>query len=835
MSDYQEFLKTKHLNVKRVGFDVPIEDIHPILFAFQRDIVRWSLSLGRAAIFAKMGMGKTFMQLEWAKHVAAHTGKKVLILAPLAVAHQTIKEGERLGIAVKRVDEFGDIGEASIVITNYDRVHKFYTLTDYEMNTVTEGGEIAELEVTDKANQLDPDVFAAIILDESSILKHYSKTFFELVHACETIPYRLCCTATPSPNDIVEIGNHSTFLGVMDFHDMLARFFFGSGKIAREAQLTKHGEKDFWKWLTSWSVCISRPGDLGDEYEMEGFDLPPMHVHEHRLPANAMTIERAWAKGLLIPDEAVSATGFMKVKRETMPERIEKAIEIVALLPETEPVILWCDTDFESDALMQAFPQAIEIRGSYSSKVKEEGLVTFATGQNRMLITKPEIAGFGMNFQHCANMVFIGSSFSFERPYQAIGRIYRFGQKREVNIHWIYSESEGSVKTIFDHKEKEFQEMQKLMNTAMQQNGLFRDENPDVVFYDTEYKLEEGNGWKLYMGDSVENIKHLEDNSVHLCIHSPPFGEAMYTYSDKMADMGNAGTRAEFMEHYGYLLDELHRVMMPGRAIGVHVKDLPLFLNRDSVMGIDPFSDDVLALFRSKGFVLQSRITIGKDPVLEMQKTNSHGLLFKSFREMAQILRVGLPDYVLVFRKWPVEGCVPVTHDPRDTTYFGQDVPPMMMDIPSRKTRRYNTALPVWQRYANPIWDDVSIPAIWTDIAVTKVLNYMVAKESKDQRHICPLQLDLISRLIHWYTNEGETVLDPFVGIGSTVYEAVKLGRVGIGMELKPNYYKLAIKYVRQAEQLAGQKTLFQWAEEQRSPEYKADLVLAEQVGETSP
>lgn len=789
--EYQEFLKTKHLTAKRVGFDIDGDKLNPALFLFQRDIVRWALRLGRAAIFAKMGLGKTLMQLEWAKQVSSHTGKPVLILTPLAVAHQTKAEMVKFNVDI----------QPPPTIINYEQVHN-----------------------------LDISQYSGVVLDESSILKHYSKTFFELTELFEHTPYRLCCTATPSPNDIVEIGNHSTFLGIMDFHDMLARFFVGEGKIARRARLTKHGEKDFWAWLTSWAMCASRPGDLGEKYEMPGFDLPPMHVHEHRLAPNPVTIERAWAKGLLIPDEAVSATGFMKVKRETIIERVAKAVELVAELPADEPVILWCDTDFEADALIAAFPEAVEVRGSYDAKRKEAGLVAFASQEKRMIITKPEIAGFGLNFQFCCHMIFTGSSFSFERPYQAIGRIYRFGQTRPVHIHWIYSDTEGSVKAIFDQKEKDFGEMQALMNKAMQENGLFRDDNPTVQFYDAEYRLEQGNNWKLYMGDCVENIKHLPDNSVQLCVHSPPFGEAMYTYSDKMADMGNAGSRDEFMIHYGFLLDELMRVMEPGRAIAVHVKDLPLFLNRDSVMGIDPFSDDVLALFRKKGFVLQSRITIGKDPVLEMQKTNSHGLLYKSWREVAQILRVGLPDYVLVFRKWPVEGCTPVKHNPRDTTYFGQDVPQMMMDIPSKRTRQYNTSLPVWQRYANPIWDDVTVPAVWQDIDVTNVLNYMVAKDSKDERHICPLQLDLISRLIHWYTNEGETVLDPFAGIGSTVYEAVKLGRVGIGMELKPNYYKLAMKYVKQAVQLAGQKTLFEWAEEQRDPEYKKQLVTLDDV-----
>lgn len=1148
MNDYTTFLASKHITAERMGFDVPIEAIHPRLMPHSRDTVRWALRLGRAAIFANVGLHKTSMQLEWAKHVAAHTGKKVLILAPLAVAHQTVKEGLEQGITVKQVREFDDIGDNQIVITNYDRVHKFYTLRsstldesqppdmldpavfssivldecfapntpidvlsnnkivqkpisevrqgdlllnasgvdtvadvhrreipyaikvrfagksviaspnhpwltqrgwvgsqdlepgDYLLQTAeamrlvrndihsqisepqistllrkimlsemayestgtccqssysrseAEAGESQKSmvsfwersrtqgEETDYATQAngkprntsktlphieshEAQTFRAwgkwdwidettirdakgtrqwlgggiqfitgktnsrlsdalqsrlgerraqssyrggwslaqiaegagpeegcetgfirldsieilelghpeldqfrdasgklyfydigatrhpsfsingILVHNSSILKHYSQTFFELCKAVKELSFRLCCTATPSPNDTVELGNHSTFLGVMDFHDMLAQFFVGEGKVARHARLAGHAEEDFYEWLTSWAVCISHPSDLGEEYDRPGFILPPMEIHEHRLGLNAISIERAQSKGRLFPDTAVSATGFQQVKRDSLDERISKVKEIVESIPADEPIIIWCDTNLEADALIAAFPgkfhifknkqeveasdsvELVEVRGSQDPDQKEAGLIAFSSRKARMIITKAEIAGFGLNWQHCCHMIFIGSSFSFELPYQAIGRILRFGQKRPVHIDWIYADTEGSVMQTFKEKQAAFGELQTNMNAAMKKHGLFRDGHPDMVFAEAEYDLQEGANWKLYLGDCVVNTEHLADNSVHLVVTSIPFGESMYTYSDKKADMGNAANRAEFMKHFNFLLKEIMRVLAPGRVAAFHVKDLPLFINRDGAMGIDTFSDDVMMTLKKAGFVPQSRITVGKDPVMEMQKTNSHGLLYKNWREKAQILRVGLPDYVLIVRKWPAEvNATDLIHDPRDITYFGQEPPPMLMDIPGRGKDSYKTSLPVWQRYANPIWDDVSIPAIWTDIEVTKVLNYLVAKEDRDQRHICPLQLDLISRLIHWYTNPGESVLDPFAGIGSTVYEAVKLGRVGIGMELKPSYFNLALKYVQQAQRMAGQKTLFDWADEQRSEEFNQQV-----------
>lgn len=784
MNDYTEFLSTKMAVPKPVGIQVATEQINPKLYLFQRDIVRWALQLGRAAIFADVGLGKTGMQLEWAHQVAKHTTGRVLILAPLAVADQTVREGQKFGIAVKHVSSPSEIGDENIVITNYDRVDLF-----------------------------DAKDFKAVVLDESSILKHYSKTFFALCSKFKETPYRLCCTATPSPNDIVEIGNHSTFLDIMDFHDVLARWFVGEGDVARQARLKGHAVSDFYRWLTSWAVCISKPSDLGGQYDMPGYERIVAEFHEYELASSQQTIERAWEKGKLLPDTP-SATSFMQVKRDSNVARVAKAKDIVAGIPNADPVIIWCDTDFEADELIKAFPEAVEVRGSQSPTVKESGLRAFTLGDKRIIITKPEIAGLGLNWQHCNQMIFVGVSFSFERTYQAMGRIVRYGQLRSPHIHMIYSESEGSVMQRLQEKQRAFAEMQQQMNAAMKEHGLFRLGSGTVTFSATENGSSKGTGWEMHLGDCVQVAATFPTDSIDFSVHSPPFA-SLYTYSDKQADMGNAADEDEFFRHYGYLIKELLRVTKPGRAAAIHVKDLPLFQNRDGVMGINPFSDSVTAAFRRAGWVLQSRITIGKDPVIEMQKTNSHGLLYKNWKQKAEALRVGLPDYVLIFRKW-ANGAesAPVIHDPQDLTYHGEQPPRGLMAIPSRRNGQINASLPVWQNYANPIWDDVQIPCIWQDIDQTNVLNYQIAKDSKDERHICPLQLDLIARLIHWYTNPGDTVYDPFAGIGSTLYEAVKAGRKGIGSELKPGYWKLSQKYLKQAELEKAQPMLFDMVQE---------------------
>lgn len=327
----------------------------------------------------------------------------------------------------------------------------------------------------------------------------------------------------------------------------------------------------------------------------------------------------------------------------------------------------------------------------------------------------------------------------------------------------------------------------------------------------TDYVIDQafGEGWAYYLGDCVPTMVGMPDDSVDLCIHSPPFAQ-LYIYSDSEADMGNSADKDEFFEHYSYVIRELYRITVPGRCCAVHVKDLPLFQNRDGVMGIDPFSDDVSVAFRKEGWVLQSRVTIEKDPVIEMEKTNSHGLLFKNWRERAEILRVGLPDYVLVFQK---PGDVPekrVRHDPLDVTYYGENTiaEHRYPKYPKRGGTRVDKALPIWQEYANPNWSDVAVPLVWTDINQMDVLNYLVAKADKDQRHICPLQLDLIARLIQWKSNQGDVVFDPFGGIASTGVKALEMGRKFVGAELKPEYHALGVKYLKEAELLAARPKL---------------------------
>lgn len=451
MNDYQAFLAAKQASVQPHGFTVPPHAIHTQLFNWQRDIVRWGLELGRASLFEECGLGKTLQQLEWGKQVADESRGRVLIVAPLAVAHQTVREAAKLDLAVAYVRSQDEVKHAStpLVITNYDMIKAF-----------------------------DPAAFAGVVLDESSILKAFSgATKKRLIAMFQHTPYRLACTATPSPNDVVELGNHAEFLGAMDSHEMLARWFINDQGKAGHYRLKGHAATDYWRWVTSWAVCISKPSDLGPQYDDSGFVLPPLDITEHCVQVD---YARAQAHGRLFIDDTVSATAIWKEKRETLSERVALAADLVQ--SETgEPWIVWCDTNDEADALVKLLPEAVEVRGSHSIAEKEKRLSAFSDGQARIIITKADIAGFGLNWQHCGRQVFAGFTYSFEKIYQALRRSLRYGRVGPVQAHLIYAESEGNILSTLRAKQEAHQAMQSQMNAAMAAHGLFRMSTNDGV------------------------------------------------------------------------------------------------------------------------------------------------------------------------------------------------------------------------------------------------------------------------------------------------------------------------------------------------------------------
>ena len=798
MNDYQEFLDSKHVKFIPTGFDIEDKDINPKLFKFQRDIVRWACRLGKSALFEECGLGKTAQQLEWARHVHLNTGGKVIILAPLAVAQQTQREGKKFGIEVVYCKEHADIGDSPLIVTNYQRLHKF-----------------------------DASVFTGVVLDESSILKSFTgKTKRALDEAFEHTPYKLCATATPAPNDYMEILNHAQFLGIMRSNEALSRWFINDTMSAGSYRLKKHAEIEFWRWLTEWAVCVSVPSDLGDEYHMDGFELPPLEFHEHSVEISSETWERAFEQGRLFPDPNPTATGLHKVKRESLENRVKQVQEIVDNIPQDESIIIWCDLNDESAALHKAIPSSVEIKGAHSLKIKEDRLMAFTDGSERILITKADIAGWGMNWQHCHHQIFAGVNYSFEKFYQAIRRSYRFGQAQQVDVHVVYAPSEENVVSKVKSKQKDFNKMQKAMNEAMTVHGLFRNFDRRVLV-DTERDVAEGKNWTAYLGDSCVVMQELEADSVHLSVHSPPFSN-LYIYSDSEADMGNCENDEEFFKHYEFIIEQLYRITLPGRLAVVHCKDLPAYMNRDGAAGLRDFPGEIIRRFESHGWQYHSRVTIWKDPVIEMQRTKNHGLLHKNFSQRSEATRQGMPDYLIVFRKWDIEGGTEIKQKRVIGDYIGAN-PPSESDIhPNKRSREDNYSIALWQRYASPVWNDVGDYAdlgsvyadpIWFDINQTDVLNYRVAKGNEDEKHIAPLQLDLIARCVDLWSAKGETVFTPFMGIGSECYEAIKMGRKAVGIELKRNYFDYAVKYLKEVEASQAQPTLLELIEDGASDE----------------
>ncbi len=717
--------------------------LHDALFPFQRDIVAWALRKGRAAIFADCGLGKTLMQLEWAQHVHESTGKPVLILAPLAVSAQTVAEGARFGYTVTACRHQADMRDG-LNITNYEMLEHF-----------------------------DTAPLAGIVLDESSILKAYDgKTRTAIIEAFGATPYRIACTATPAPNDFMELGNHADFLGVLTRAEMLATFFVHDGGDTSSWRLKGHAEDAFWRWLCTWAVTLRKPSDLG--YSDDGFTLPPLRMHHHVLGVDPA---RAVDRGRLFLTEARTLEERRTERKLSIGERVQAAADLINATPGAW--IVWCDFNAEADACEKAIRDAVQVSGADSPEDKIDRLTGFAEGRYRILVTKPSIASFGMNWQHCHQSAFVGLSDSYERFYQAVRRNWRFGQQSPVDCHIFTSETEGAVLANIERKEAAAAQMQDGMvhhMAALSVGELHTETQRGGVEYVTTQR--EGDGWTMHQGDCIEGVRALPENSVHYSIFSPPFA-SLYTYSASERDMGNARDHAEFFQHFRFLVGDLLRVTMPGRLLSFHCMNLPTSKMRDNVIGLTDFRGALIKEFTDAGWIFHSEVCIWKDPVTSMQRTKALGLLHKQIVKDSCMSRQGIPDYLVTMRKPgenPERVSGPLTYyrgdDAHLTRIYGEDT--------GGDTR---ASINIWQRYASPVW---------MDIDPSRTLQRTSAREEKDERHICPLQLDVIERALQLWTNPGDLVLSPFGGIGSEGYCAVQMGRRFLGYELKRSYFEQA-------------------------------------------
>lgn len=727
---YEEFLQTKQKKIIESGFTVNDSDLNENLFDFQRYAVKQALKVGKYAFFFDCGLGKTIMQLEWANKVSHYTQKPVLILAPLAVSGQTVNEAKKFCLHCEKLKS--DVFGFGVYITNYEQL-----------------------------DNIDCDQFSGIVLDESSILKNFEGAIkTSILQKFKYTPYKLACTATPSPNDPMEIGNHAEFLDKMTRNEMLAMYFVHDGGETAKWRLKGHATKLFYQFIASFAMMASKPSDIG--FNADGYELPELNYFERQIKTEKRD------NGLLFNDTAISATDFNKELRLTKVERLSEVVNIVN--NSTENFIIWIKQNEEGEYLKKNIPDAVEVKGSDTVEYKEKMLIGFANNEYRVLITKTKIAQFGLNFQNCRNQIFASLDFSFEGLYQAIRRSYRFGQKQQVNIYIITTDTMQNVIQSINQKQKQFEQMQNEMSQAVNEvmNNKILDDS--ILLSDND----ESNYHSIKRGDCVKLIKGVESESVGLSVFSPPFAE-LYTYSSHIEDMGNSSDYNQFLTQFNFLINELYRVTIQGRNVCVHCMDLPIQKGKEGFIGLRDFSGMILRAFEDAGFIYHSRITIWKDPVVEMQRTKALGLLHKQIKKDSTMSRVGIPDYVLIFRK------------------DGDRNDPVRNDQMSVDT---------WQKIASPVWMDID--------QGNTLQGFRNARDEKDEKHICPLQLHVVERLILLYSNPGDKVLTPFMGIGTEVYQAVKMDRYGIGFELKESYFKIAKENIKQA--IAMKKTIFDYA-----------------------
>jgi DNA modification methylase len=713
-NSYLDFLKSKRLVAEKSGIEVPKRKISPVLYDFQGDICRWALRRGKALVAIDCGLGKTLIQEEWARHV----GGTVLIVAPLSVNEQSVREGKKLNLDIINVRDKSEL-KPGINITNYEMIRHFIG---------------ADLD--------------GLILDESSILKSIDgATKKILIENFIHVPFRLCCTATPCPNDIAEIANHSEFLGIMKRNEMLASFFVHDDDGWR---LRGHAAIPFYRWMASWCMAMKSPADLG--YDGSRFSLPPLSIHD-------CVVATRWRKpGVLFAGQLKGISDRVSVRRNSINDRIQKVIDLVN---ETDgQIIAWCGLNPEAAAIAKAIPDSENLQGSDLRERKIDVLSRFISGSLRVLITKSKIAGFGMNFQNASTMIFMGLGDSYESYYQCIRRCWRYGQKKPVNVYVVVTDHEEEIVDNVRRKEIESNKLTTEIISAarefeMEELGKIMHEEPMEV---GEYS---GEGWKIFNGDSAEVAKSIPESSIDLSIFSPPF-LALYAYSATERDLGNCKNSSEFFEHFKFIIDELMRITKPGRLCCVHCGQVTTTICTNGVIGLHDFRGDLCRAFMDRGWIYHGEVCIDKDPQAQAIRTHSKALLFVQLKKDASWLRPALADYVVVFRK---PGINEIAIHP---------------DIDNNE----------WIEWARPIW---------YGIRESDTLNKAEARSEEDDRHVCPLQLGTIERCIRLWSNPGETVFSPFAGIGSEGYVAVEHGRKFIGVELKPLYAKTAARNIRRA------------------------------------
>jgi len=734
--EYSEFLKTKTKSFIESGFTP--DKLNKNLFDFQQYAVKTALQKGRFALFFDCGLGKTLMQLSWAEAVYNHTKKKVLILAPLAVVEQSKDEAVKFGISLKCFD-----------ITNYDQLKNIENVNQY----------------------------SGVVLDESSILKgRDGKLSSLIIDTFKQTPYKLACTATPSPNDHMELGQHVDFLGIDSYENMKSLYFVQDVKLktSNKWRLKEHAKNDFWKYVCTWSMACSNPSDLG--FTHCGYDLPEIEFIEHLIPVENKSNN-------LFGDVAVSATDLHQDLKRSFDLRIEKTKELVN--NSDEQWLIWTLKNDEADILNKEIKNSINVQGSDNPEYKAKHLNGFAKNEFQNLITKTSIASFGMNYQNCCNMVFTSYDFKFEAFYQAVRRSYRFGQKNKVKVHILVPESQSNVRaTILEKQRKHVKKSKEMAKYSGLQDYK---KEIDLIKEKKQIITEE---YQIYLDDTFVKVKDLKDESVDYSLFSPPFKD-LYTYSDDPSDLSNVGSDKEFYNHFSYLVPELLRITKPGRLLSMHIMQGTTSIGKDGFYSIVDFRGELIRLFQSFGWIFHAEKMIRKSPQLAAVRTKNHQLLHKSTKKDSTISRPGLADYIITFRK-PGINKVPVVNDINFDDWCKIAEPCEFDD---------SINIEVLRKISDPLWVDIE--------EGDTISNFRKGKSEKDEKHMTPTQLSVIRNCILLWSNKNDVVFDPFGGVGSIGYQALTMGRKSISIELKESYVKINEQNHRNALIKNSQLTLF--------------------------
>ena len=833
MISYQDFLLSKVAFAPETGFEISKDKINPALKPHQRDAVMWAVKGGRRALFEAFGLGKTVQELEWCRIITAEKGGKALIVMPLGVRQEFTKDAqELLGIPVPQyVRTMAEVkaSEAQILITNYERV---------------------------RDGDIDPTYFTAAALDEASCLRDYgSKTYQTFTEKFKGVPYKLVATATPSPNRYKELIHYAGFLEIMDTGQALTRFFQRDSTKANNLTLYPHKEQEFWLWLSSWSLFITKPSDLG--YDDTGYALPPMEINYHAVSYQHKDIDTEKdGQVKLLADAAVSLKDAAKIKRDSIDARVAKMVDIVEANPD-DHFILWHDLEAERHAIKKALPEAVEVYGSQAYDIREKRVIGFAKGESRLLATKKSLSGQGCNFQyHCHRAIFLGIDYEFNDFIQAIHRIYRFMQTEKVIIDIIYTEEEQEILRVLLQKWKQHTYMADKMTEIIKKYGLANTSLIDKLARTMGVERVEVSGkyYKAVNNDCILETENMPDNSVDLIVTSIPFSNH-YEYTATYNDFGHNQNTQRFFEQMNYLTPNLLRILRPGRVFACHVKDRVLFGNATGtgMPTMEPFHAMCIKHYMEHGFMYFGMITVVTDVVRENNQTYRLGWTEQC--KDGTKMGVGCPEYILLFRKLPTDTSrayadVPVTKDKADYTRaqwqidahgFWRSSGDRLLTKAELQSIPVDNLQAVYRKYsresvysyeehvalAKRLDENGKLPAsfmvvapgswnmdVWDDINRMRTLNTSQSRK-RAQMHVCPLQLDIVERLINRYSNPGDVVLDPFGGLMTVPLVAVQKERFGIGIELSCDYFRDGVGYLQTAELQRGEPTLFDFIEQE--------------------